>query len=70
MKVSAIFQDGSCRLELVPENQWDKRLLGAVAGQTGVLVAQPETRHEGHFSYQTAEVVRVTIQSSAVYVEY
>lgn len=65
MKVSAIFYNESCLLEVVPETNWDTKLLGAVAGKTGMVHAAVDFKHHGHFSYQEAEVVRVVLSSTS-----
>ena len=64
MKISAKFINESCFIELLPENSWEKRLIGAVAGGTGMMVSEVEYKPEGHFSYQNAEVVRVVLTST------
>jgi hypothetical protein len=65
MKIKAIFHERVCTIEIVPENAWEKRLLGAVAGKTGMLAAQVEYKTEGHFSHEMAEVVLVRLTSTA-----
>lgn len=64
MNISAKFKDGTCVIELLPENNWEKHLLGSVAAGTGMMQAEVDYRPEGHFSHQIAEVVRVELRST------
>lgn len=64
MKVSAQFQNGMCKLFIRPEDDWEKRLLGAVAKGGVRLDAIVTYTPEGHFSYERCEVVEVQLEAT------
>lgn len=63
MKVSAEFVDGVCVLNLTPSDEWEQKLLGAVAKGENKLQATVTYHSEGHYSYEKCESVRVVLQS-------
>ncbi len=63
MKVSAEFKNGMCRVFLEPEDEWEKKLLGAVAKGGEKLDAIVEYKPDGHFSYGKCELVRIQLEA-------
>lgn len=64
MKVSAEFQNGICRLTLTPADEWEQKLLGAVAKGSNALSAVVTYKPEGHYSYGKCEVVQVQLEAA------
>lgn len=65
MKIRAVFENKQCLLEIVPEDEWEKRMLGSVAGKTGNMSCFVEYKSEGHYSYQSAEIVKINLKSTS-----
>ena len=63
MKASAEFLNGMCRLLLTPEDEWEKKLLGAVAKGEDKLDALVTYKPDGHFSYGKCDAVQVLLSS-------
>lgn len=61
MKVTAIFGEGDPVIQLWPENDREKRLLGAVVPHGAEC--EVHTKYEGHFSHQNMEVVRLILKA-------
>lgn len=63
MDIRAEFKNGACRLHLVPSDEWEKKLLGAVAKGGSTLSAVITYKPEGHFSYQKCEAVSILLEA-------
>ena len=63
MKVSAEFKNGMCRLLLTPDDEWEQKLLGAVAKGGDSLNAVVTYKPEGHFSYGKCSAVQVQLEA-------
>jgi hypothetical protein len=66
MEVKAEFKNGACRLHLVPADEWEKLLLGAVAKGGETLSAVVTYKSEGHFTYGKCEAVHVLLEAGGV----
>lgn len=63
MKVAAEFQNGICRLVLTPADEWEQKLLGAVAKGSDTLSALVTYKPEGHFSYGKCHAVHIQLEA-------
>ena len=63
MDVRAEFKNGMCRLHLTPDDEWEQKLLGAIAKGGVQLNATVSYKQEGHFSYGNASAVCVTLEA-------
>lgn len=63
MKVSAEFQNGMCQLTLTPADEWEQKLLGAVAKGNQTLSARVTYKSEGHMSYGKCAVVQIQLEA-------
>lgn len=61
MKVSAEFKDGVCKILLTPDDEWEQKLLGAVAKGGEKLDAIVKYKAEGHFSYGKCAAVGIEL---------
>lgn len=66
MNITAEFKNGACVLRLVPVDQWERYLLGAVAKGGEALEAVVTYRADGHPSYGRCEAVQVLLQPAPV----
>lgn len=69
MDVKAEFKNGGCMLILTPSDEWEKKLLGAVAKGGETLSATITYRPAGHFSHGICEAVQVTLAAGRQNVE-
>lgn len=65
MKVSATFQNGMCKVVLVTEDEWEQKLLSAVA-KGGRLEANVDYDKANRFSTDQRDVVSVTLLPARV----
>ena len=63
MKVSAEFKNGMCKLLIKPDDEWEQKLLGAVAKGGDSLSALIKYEPEGHFSYGKAKAVAIQLEA-------
>lgn len=63
MKVSAEFQNGMCKVLLTPDDEWEQKLLGAVAKGGDKLHALVNYKPEGHFTYGKCQVVTIQLEA-------
>jgi hypothetical protein len=63
MKVSAEFQNGMCELCIVPEDEWERKLLGAVAKGGDKLWASVTYESKGHYTYGECSAARVLLSA-------
>ena len=63
MKLSAEFQNGTCRLLITTEDEWEQKLLGAVAKGGDKLDALVEYKSEGHFTNYKCAAVHVLLDA-------
>jgi hypothetical protein len=61
MKVSAEFSDGACTLLIRPSDEWEERLLGAIAKGGVTLDGQVNYEPVGHYTNGRAKVVAVKL---------
>ena len=65
MKISAEFQNGICRLALTPVDEWEQKLLGAVAKGADSLSAIVTYKPEGHFTYGKCQAVQILLEAKS-----
>lgn len=63
MKVKAEFEDGECAVTLTPENEWEQKLLGAIAKGGTKLEGYATYKPDGHYSYGKAACVQVRLEA-------
>jgi hypothetical protein len=63
MDVSAEFKNGACKLWLTPEDDWEKKLLAAVAKGGESLSAVVTYVPDGHYTYGKAQAVQVVLEA-------
>ena len=56
MKVQTIFENGQSSIRLIPENNWEERLLGA-SFEDGCM--HVKVRRKNHISYQDCDLVTI-----------
>ena len=61
MKVKAEFEGEACVATLTPENEWEQRLLGAVARGGTSLDGTAIYKPDGHYTYGKAACVQVRL---------
>lgn len=61
--VRAEFKNGACRLYLTPTDEWEKKLLGAVAKGGVELNAIVTYKPDGHFSHGNAAAIQVLLEA-------
>lgn len=61
MKTKLVFENGQCSFHLIPENEWEQKLLGAVANGGDSLSASVKYKTEGHFTYGKCSAVEVVL---------
>lgn len=57
MDVKAEFKNGMCRLTITPSDEWEKKLLGAVAKGGVEMSARVIYMPDGHFSHQKGRIM-------------
>lgn len=65
MKVSAEFLNGICRLTLTPDDEWEQKLLGAVAKGNDTLSALVTYKPEGHYTHGKCQAVQVQLEAAS-----
>ena len=63
MDVKAEFKNGACRLHMAPSDEWEKKLLGAVAKGGETLSSVITYKSDGHFGYGKCEAVSVLLEA-------
>jgi len=63
MKLSANFKNGLCKLDLIPEDEWEEKLLGAVAKGGNTLEAHVTYKSEA-YTYGKCSAVYVQLQAT------
>ena len=63
MKVSAEFKNGMCKLHMTPEDEWEEKLIGAVAKGSETLSALVRYEPQGHFTYGKAKAVAIQLEA-------
>ena len=66
MKLSAEFKNGMCKLFLKTEDEWEQKLLGAVAKGSDKLNADVAYKYEGHFSLCKGKVVEIILAAGEI----
>jgi hypothetical protein len=61
MNISAEFKHGMCQVTISPSDDWERKLLGAIAKGGNTLSAQVEYKFDGHFSHGDCEVVHILL---------
>ena len=61
MKTELIFKNQFCKLVITPEDDWEKKLLGAVAKEGNALDAEVTYSAKKHFSYGECESVEILL---------
>lgn len=64
MKMSAEFKNGMCKLTLVPEDDWEKLLIGAIAKGGEKLDGLVTYKPDGHFSYGKCDVLSIQLEAA------
>jgi hypothetical protein len=63
MDIRAEFKNGMCRVYLVPSDEWEQKLLGAVAKEGETLSALVTYTPEGHHTYGKCKVVQIQLEA-------
>lgn len=61
MKISAEFKNGACKLVVTTEDEWEQKLLGAVAKGGDLLSASVSYSAEGHFTHGRGKAVSIVL---------
>jgi len=63
MDLRAEFKNGGCKLYLTPSDDWEEKLLGAVAKGGNKLEAIVTYKPEGHFTHGQCKAVHILLQA-------
>lgn len=69
MKLTAEFKNEICILSLTADDEWEEKLLGAIAKGGDELVAIVEYRSKGHFSYGKGKAIKVVLSATPKHLE-
>lgn len=63
MKLKAEFENGRCKLTMVPEGDWEQRIVGAVLKDDYEVFCKSEVSYEGHQSYGKVKEIKLTLST-------
>lgn len=61
MNLQIAFANGKCVVQIAPTDEWEKKLLGAVAKGGTTLDASVHYTSNGHFSYGKCDLLRIEL---------
>lgn len=61
MEIIAKFINEECEVSLIPDTEWEQKLLGAIAKGGNKLQARVDYKSEGHVSYGKCAVTNITL---------
>lgn len=65
MRVKVEINDGQLSVQLIPADEWEQLLIGALAKGGQHLEATVSMEWEGHYSYRKTKVAQVTLRAPA-----
>jgi len=63
MRTTVILADGKATVRLIPEDEWERKLLGAVAKGGELLEANVAYTAEGHFTHEKRKLISIELSA-------
>lgn len=64
MHTRIVIEDGKATLELRPEDEWEQKLIGAIAKGGESLSAAIKYEPDGHYTYGKCKAVRIELAAT------
>ena len=63
MRTTVTFENGKASVRIVPEDEWERKLLGAIAKGGDRLDANVLYTAEGHFSHEKCKLISIELSA-------
>lgn len=63
MRTTVIFGNGRATIRLAPEDEWERKLLGAIAKGGERLEASVAYTTEGHFTHEKCKLISIELSA-------
>ena len=63
MRTTVVFENGKASVRLIPEDEWERKLLGAVAKGGKLLDANVAYTEENYFAHEECKLINIELSA-------